>query len=225
MQQLTANPMFGILLSIFGFSIGNAINKRIKSPLANPLLISVVIIIFVLQIFHIPLKNFNQGGDVISMFLAPATAVLAISIYREVEILKKNFLPILAGTLVGSAVAMGSAYFLCNALGLDPKLRASMMPKSVTTAIAMEVSKQFGGIVPVTVAAVVCTGIFGAVFAPFLVKLFRVKNPVAVGIAIGTSSHALGTTTAVKIGEVEGAMSGVAIGIAGIMTVLIALFL
>ena len=143
----------------------------------------------------------------------------------QLEQLKKRLLPVLAGALVGSICSVGSILLLSRLFGLDESLTASLIPKSVTTPIAMSVSQQLGGIVPVTVAAVVVTGIVGAVFAPTFIRLFRVKDPVAAGLAIGVSSHALGTTKALEIGEVEGAMSGIAIGIAGLITVILAQFL
>ena len=225
MSEIYASPLFGIVLCIFSFEIGLWINRKTHSPLANPLLIAVVICIAVLQIFSIPLESFQQGGDIITMFLAPATAALSLSIYNQLDTLKKNLLPILAGTLTGSITSIGSVIGLCKLFGLDEKMIASLIPKSVTTPIAMEVSRQHGGIVSITVAAVIVTGIFGAILAPVLIKLFRVKNPVEAGIAIGTCSHALGTSKALEIGETEGAMSGIAIGVAGIITVVLTMFL
>ena len=225
MSEIYASPLFGIVLCIFSFEIGLWINRKTHSPLANPLLIAVVICIAVLQIFSIPLESFQQGGDIITMFLAPATAALSLSIYNQLDTLNKNLLPILAGTLTGSITSIGSVIGLCKLFGLDEELIASLIPKSVTTPIAMEVSRQHGGIVSITVAAVIVTGIFGAILAPVLIKLFRVKNPVEAGIAIGTCSHALGTSKALEIGETEGAMSGIAIGVAGIITVVLTMFL
>ena len=139
--------------------------------------------------------------------------------------LKKNLIPILAGTFTGSVASIASVLVLCRLFGLSDELTASLIPKSVTTPIAMEISKQQGGIVPITVAAVIVTGIFGAVLAPIFIRIFRVKNPVEAGIAIGTCSHALGTSKALELGEVEGAMSGIAIGVAGIITVILTMFL
>lgn len=225
MSEIYASPLFGIVLCIFSFEIGLWINRKTRSPLANPLLIAIAICIAVLQGFAIPLESFQQGGQIISMFLAPATAALALSIYSQWEVLKKNFLPILAGTLTGSLTSIVSVLVLCKLFGLSDELTASMISKSVTTPIAMEISKQQGGIVSITVAAVIVTGIIGAVIAPALIKLFRVKNPVEAGIAIGTCSHALGTTKALELGEVQGAMSGIAIGVAGMITVLLTMFL
>ena len=215
MDAVFSSPLFGIVLCIFTFEIGVWLNRKTHSPLANPLLIAVALCIAFLQIFSIPLADFNEGGRMISMFLAPATAALALSIYGQIDVLKKNLLPIAAGTLVGSLTSIISVLGLCKLFGLSDELTASLIPKSVTTPIAMEISQQQGGIVSITVAAVIVTGIFGAIFAPTLLKLFRV---------IGTCSHALGTSKAVELGEVEGAMSGIAIGAAGIFTVLLSMF-
>lgn len=225
MIEFTSSPYFGITLSIFAFQIGLWVNKKLKTPIANPLLIAIALVIAVLQLFHIPIESYNQGGHIISMFLAPATASLALSIYSQLPVLKKNLLPIVVGTAVGSAVSMTSVFVLCKAFRLDEKLTASLLPKSVTTPIAMEVSIQLGGVVPVTVAAVIITGIMGAILAPTLIKLLKIDNAIATGVAIGTSSHAVGTSKAIEIGEIEGAMSGIAIGVAGIITVIYSLFL
>lgn len=220
MKEAFSNPLFGVMLCILAYEIGVFLNRKLKTPLANPLLIGIVLCILVLKLFGIPLEDFNQGGDIVALFLAPATASLAVSIYSQYDLLKKNLLPILAGSAVGSLCSMGSVFLMCKLFRLDEKLTVAMLPKSVTTPIAMELSEQSGGIVPVTIAAVVITGILGAMLAPTLIKLFRVNNSVAAGVAIGTCSHALGTTKAIEIGEVEGAMSGIAIGTAGLMTVL-----
>lgn len=225
MDNILASPLFGIVLSILAFEIGLYINKKLKSPIFNPLLIAIALIILFLSLFNIPLESFNVGGSMISMFLAPATSVLAISIYNQFDILKKNFLPIIAGAFVGSLVSIGSVFFLSKIFGLDSALTASLIPKSVTTPIAIEISSQLNGIVPITVASVIITGILGSILAPVLIKIFKVKDPMAAGIAIGTCSHAIGTSKAIEIGEIEGSMSGVAICIAGIMTVIISLFL
>lgn len=225
MKEIFASPLFGIVLCILAFEAGIWINKKLKTPIANPLLIAILLVIAVLKLFGIPVSDFNKGGNVISMFLAPATAALALQIYRQLDTLKKALVPVLLGSAVGSLASMGSIYLMCRFFNLDQQLTASMLPKSVTTPIAMEIAAQNGGVVPVTVAAVVITGILGAVFAPFMIKVLRIQNPVASGVAIGACSHALGTTKALELGEVEGAMSSIAIGTSGFMTVLFSLFI
>lgn len=225
MSEWLSSPAFGIALSVAAYAAGVWIQKKVRSPLANPLLIAIVLVIGVLKLFRIPLDSYREGGDFISLFLAPATACLALSIYRQLPVLKRSLVPVLAGSAVGAAVSMGSIWLMCRAFGLDDSMRASLLPKSVTTPIAMGVSEQHGGIVSITVAAVIVTGILGAMAAPFLIRLFRVKNPVAVGLAIGASSHAMGTSKALELGETQGAMSGLAIGACGIFTVIFSLFL
>mgnify|MGYP005960828091 CR=1 FL=1 len=225
MNSVLTSPMFGITLCIITFALGVFLNKKLKTPLANPLLIAIAFTIIILKVFNIPLEYFNIGGDFVSMFLGPATAALALSIYRQLDVLKKNFLPVVLGCLAGAVTSMGSIFLMCRLFRLDEKLTVSMLPKSVTTPIAMEISRQAGGVVPVTVAAVVVTGILGAVISPLLVKLFRVKNPVAAGVGIGSCSHAIGTSKAIELGEVQGAMSGISLSISGIITVILSLFL
>lgn len=225
MNEAFYSPFFGIIICIFSFQIGVYINKKTGSPLANPLLIANTIIIGSLKVFNIPFESFYQGGKVIALFLAPVTACLAISIYKQLDILKESFIPIVCGCAVGSLFSMGSIYILCKLFKLDEKLTASLIPKSVTTPIALGIAEQHGGIAPVTMTAVVITGILGAILAPLMIKIFKINNSVAAGIAIGSSSHALGTSKAVEIGEIEGAMSSIAIGVSGIITVLFAMFL
>ena len=225
MRELCSSPYFGIALSVLAFGIGVKLNEKLKTPDCNPLVIAIVLIVGVLLIFKIPYEDYNAGGKIINMFLAPATACLAVAIYTKIQILKQYWLPILVGCTAGSLASMGSVYGLCRLFGLDKSLTVSLLPKSVTTPIAVSISEPAGGVVPITVAAVIGTGILGGIFAPLLIKLFKVSDPVAAGLAIGASSHAVGTSKAIEIGEVEGAMSGLAIGICGIVTVIVSIFL
>ncbi|MCI9576814.1 MAG: LrgB family protein [Clostridiales bacterium] len=219
------NGMFGIMLSVLAFQVGVWVNQKWKLPFLNPLLIGIVLTILILKLCRIPIASYQVGGDIISMFLAPATTVLAYSIYQQIQVLKKYFIPVLAGCLMGSLTSMFSAWGLCKLFGLGDTLTASMIPKSVTTPIAMEVSQKLGGIPAITVAAVLVTGVLGAALSPVFVKIFRIKSSVAAGVAIGTCSHAAGTSKAIEMGEIQGAMGGIAIGVSGLITVIIALFL
>jgi len=225
LNNIYSSPFFGLSLTIGSYILGVFINKKLKTPLANPVLIASAIVIAVVVLLDVPLASYNKGGDLVSMFLAPATACLAVNIYRQAEILKKNLIPVLAGCAAACAASMGSIYMMCRLFKLDDIFIASLLPKSVTTPIAMGISEQNGGIVPVTVAAVMITGIVGCMISPYLIKLFRIKNPVAAGIGIGSSCHALGTTKALELGETEGAMSGIAIGVSGIITTIFALII
>lgn len=214
---------FGIVISLVAFQGAVLLNRKVRTPLLNPLLVAVTFIIIVLSVFHIPLQDYQEGAQVISYFLGPATAVLAYSIYRQIAVLKRHFVPILAGCLAGSVTSMVSAYLLCLAFGMDKTMAMSTLPKSVTTPIAMSVSEQLGGVTSITVAVVIATGIMGSILAPTMIRLFHVKSPIAAGVAIGTCSHAVGTSRAMQIGELEGAMSGIAIGVSGLLTMVIAL--
>ena len=225
MAELFASPFFGISLSVIAFWVGIRIQKKTGLVLCNPLLIAIVLVSAVLLVCRIPYASYNQGGAIINMFLAPATACLAVSIYTQISLLKENWLPILVGCTAGSITSMGSIYLMCRLFRLDEAVAASLIPKSVTTPIAVSISENLGGIQAITVVAVILTGILGSILAPVLIKLFRVKDPVAAGLAIGACSHAVGTSRALELGETEGAMSGLAIGICGILTVIFSLFL
>lgn len=224
-KELFASPFFGIALSAAAFWIGVNIQKKTKLVICNPLIISIILVSAVLLVFKIPYDSYNEGGAVINMFLAPATACLAVSIYTKIELLKKNWLPIAVGASCGSLASMGSVYLLCRLFGLDEAMTVSLMPKSVTTPIAIGIAGSHGGIVPVTVAAVIFTGILGSILAPVLIRIFRVDDPMTAGLSVGACSHAVGTSKALELGETEGAMSGLAIGICGILTVVFSLVL
>ncbi|BFK86141.1 LrgB family protein [Pseudoflavonifractor sp. DSM 107456] len=225
MAELFESPFFGIALSVIAFWIGIRIQKKTGLVACNPLIIAIVLIVGVLLVFRIPYEAYNQGGALINLFLAPATACLAVSIYTKVELLKQNWLPILVGCAVGSLTSMGSVYALCRLFRLDESLTAALMPKSVTTPIAVSIAGSHGGITSITVVAVILTGILGSILAPTLIRVFRVRDPLTAGLAIGACSHAVGTSKALELGETEGAMSGLAIGACGILTVLFSMFL
>ena len=225
MSELLASPFFGIALSIVAFSIGVWIQKKTGLVICNPLIIAIVLVSGVLLLFQIPYESYNEGGSIINMFLAPATSCLAVSVYTRLELLKKNWLPILAGCVAGSLTSMGSVFLLCRLFGLDEAMTYSLLPKSVTTPIAVGIAESHGGISSITVAAVILTGIMGSILAPFLIRSFLVKDSMTAGLAIGACSHAVGTSKAIEIGETEGAMSGLAIGICGIVTVVFSMVL
>ena len=225
MQLIFESGLFGLTLTFGVYILTTRLNERTRCPVLHPVLMAILVIIGVLLVFDIPLQDYLDGANIITLMLTPTTALLAYSIYNQLPLLKKYFIPIVAGCLAGSAASMVSVYVLCQVMGLGETLTATMLPKSVTTPIAMELSSQLGGIPSVTVAAVVLTGIFGNILAPYLIKLFRIQDPVAAGLGIGACSHAVGTSKALEIGEVEGAMSGLAIGVCGVSTVLFSLLL
>lgn len=223
MSALAGSPFFGIALTVAAYWLGTKIQKKTGLVICNSIVIAVALLIAVLSVFHIPYEAYYQGGSIINMLLGPATACMAVTVYAKLDLLKKNWLPVLLGCLAGTVTSIGSILVMCRLFGLDAAMTASLLPKSVTTPIATAVSEGHGGIVSITVAAVIFTGILGNLAAPFLVKLFRVRDPLAAGLGIGACSHAIGTAKALELGETEGAMSGLAIGVCGIITALLAL--
>lgn len=219
MKDLLSTPLFAILISLLSYILAQHISKKTKIALFNPLLLSMIFIISFLLIFKIPLEDYNNGGKLISFFLTPSTIVLALPLYSKINLFKKNALPIVIGITVGSFVGMISIIVLCKLLNVDNAIALSLIPKSITTPIGMEISKQLQGIPAITVTAIIVTGIIGAIISPLIFKIFKIKDSLSVGIGIGTSSHAVGTSKALEMGEIEGAMSGLAIGIAGLVTV------
>ena len=224
MSALLESPYFGVALTVAAYWVGVKIQKKTGLVICNSLLIAALLVIAVLVIFDIPYDAYNNGGSLVTMMLGPATACMAVTIYSKLEQLKKNWLPVLVGCLAGAVTSVVSILVMCRLFGLDQTMTVSMLPKSVTTAIATAVSESQGGIPAITAAATCITGIGGNLAAPYLVKLFRIKNPVAAGLGIGACSHAIGTARAMELGETEGAMSGLAIGICGLITAVLALF-
>jgi len=221
MEWFIETPYFGILISIVAFEIGLYIYKKTKIPVLHPLLISITLIILVLSIFDIQLSSYEKGGDILSLFLGPVTVVLAIPLYKQIELLKKHKMPILIGIFTGVLTSFISVVALTKLFNYDIKMIYSLIPKSITTPIGIEISQTIGGIPSITVMAIVITGIIGAIISPLVCKIFKIDDKVARGIAIGTSSHAVGTAKAMEMGETEGAMSGLAMGISGLITALL----
>ncbi len=223
--KLSKSSIFGVTLALIFFYFAKLIAKRYDKPIVNPLIISVIFLWIFYYCLKIPIENFSSGGNIILLFLPPATAALAVSMYEKRDLIIKNLLPILAGTIVGVIVSVASVLLLCRFFGIDEAITKSLIPKSVTTAIAMPLAEKIGGYAPIASAAVFVTGLFGAIMCPYFIKWFKIDNSVAAGLGIGASCHALGTTQAIKLGRTEGAMSGIAIGLCGLLTVIASLFL
>ena len=223
MSDLFAAPYFGVLLTVVAYWVATKIQRKTGHVLCNNMLLGALFVIIVLKVFNIPYDSYYVGGGIINYLLGPATACMAVNIYIRWEMLKKNFLPILVGCTVGVVTSLGSILLMCRLFGLDEIMTVSLLPKSVTTPIATAVSSAQGGVPSITVAAVIVTGILGNLVAPILVKVFRTKDPVAAGLGIGACSHAIGTARALELGETEGAMGGLAIGLCGIITAVLAL--
>ena len=223
MNALVQNcACFGVFLCLGAYFLAVRINRRWKSPLTNPLLLAVACVIAVLVLCRVDYTVFRDSAGPLSYLLTPATVSLAIPLYRQLEQLRRHARAIVLGVLSGVLTSGLSILAMSALFGLSHAQYVTLLPKSVTTAIGMSLSSELGGAAAITVTAIVVTGILGNCMAVFLCRLFRITEPVARGIAIGTASHALGTSKAIELGEVEGAMSGLSIAVAGIMTAILA---
>lgn len=209
----------GVVLSLVSYFIGVEIKRKWKWPVLNPLLISIVLVIGFLLIFRVDYDAYNESAKYISYLLTPATVSLAIPLYQQMELLKKNMAAIGIGILSGVLASSGSILALAVLFHLSHKEYVTLLPKSITTAIGMGVSEELGGYVVITTAVIIVTGVLGNMTAEHLCRLFRIKHAISRGIAIGSASHAIGTAKAMEMGEVEGAMSSLSIVISGLCTV------
>ncbi len=219
-DMLTGSVYFGVVLTLICYEIGLLIKRKVKVSIANPLLIASILIIAVLVGVGIDYETYKASVQPINFLLTPATVCLAIPLYRQLTLLKKYPVAIFGGVLSGVLSAMISIFLMSLAFGLNHEQYVSILPKSITTAIGIGISGKMGGIVTLTVIAISITGISGTVLAQWWLKLLRIEEPIAKGLAIGTASHALGTTKAMEMGEIEGAMSSLSIVVTGILTVI-----
>lgn len=225
MEVITSSALFGLFLTFITYCIGTLLFNKFKTPLLNPLLFSIVCCIALVQIGVIPYDKYMQDTEVLKNFIPVATALFAVNIYKQLKIVKKYAFAIFTSCLIGSLTSILSVMGFCHLFGVDKMIEASLVGKSCTTPIAVDISVINGGISGIAIIAVVCTGIVGAIVAPSLAKIFKVTSPVAEGLAIGAASHVMGTSKALEIGEIQGALSGVAIGICGIITVILTSFI
>ncbi len=210
---------FGVFISLVTYGIGTWLRKKCKLGLLNPLLIAIVFTILFLLVFRIDYSTYHQGAKYISYLLTPATICLAVPLYEQFALLKKNYKAVLAGICSGVFASLCGVLVLALGFHLDHASYVTFLPKSITTAIGMVVSEELGGYVSITAAAIIVTGVIGNILAEAVCRLCRIEEPIARGVAIGTSSHAMGTSKAMEMGEVEGAMSSLSIVVAGILTV------
>lgn len=221
---LENSAFFGVALSLCAYGLGVVVQKHVKCPLLNPLLVSAALIIALLVGAHIDYEVYNTGAKYLSYLLTPATVCLAVPLYEKLSLLRRDGAAVLTGVLAGVLTTLVSVLLLSAAFGLSHAEYVTLLPKSITTAIGMGVSEELGGHVTVTVAAIIATGMTGSTIAPGLCRLLKIHDPVAKGVAIGTASHAMGTSKAMEMGETEGAMSSLAIVVSGILTVAVVPF-
>lgn len=218
---LNTSAVWGAALTLAAFALGTFLHRKTKEAWCNPLLWGSIFVIIVLSVLKIPYPDYKGSSTPLTYLLFPATVSLAVPLYEQWELLKKNVLAILAGIAAGVVTSIGSVLLLAWLFRFDAASAVSLLPKSVTTSIGVDVSTELGGIPALTTAVIILTGIIGNLLAVSLCKLLRITNPIARGIAIGTSSHAIGTSKALEIGQIEGAMSSLSIAVAGILTAIL----
>ena len=215
------NSVFcGVLISLGSYGIGMWLKRKTGLSLMNPLFVAITLVICILLLFNIDYPTYKRGADVISYMLTPATICLAVPLYQQVELLKKNYKAVLAGVTSGVLSSLVSILILAMLFHLDHATYVTFLPKSITTAIGIGVSEELGGCVAVTVVVIIVTGVIGNIFAEKFLRLIKIEEPIAKGIAIGSASHAVGTSKAMEMGAVEGSMSSLSIVVCGIMTVI-----
>ncbi|MBR3794512.1 MAG: LrgB family protein [Clostridia bacterium] len=218
-EMITSSVFFGVIISLTAYFIGLGIRRKTGLALMNPILIAVVLVIALLSACGIDYETYNQSARMLSALLTPATICLAVPLYEQLQLLIRYKKAILAGIASGVITSLCCVFVLALLFGLSHTDYVTLLPKSITSAIGMGVSGELGGHVSVTVAVIIITGIIGNATAETVLRMFRITEPIAKGIAIGSSSHAIGTTKAMEIGQVEGAMSSLSIVVSGLLTV------
>ena len=222
MEMLNNSVFFSVLITLIAFEIGTWIRNKTKLVIASPLLLATAIVIVALLALKIDYDTYSKGAAYISYLLTPATVCLAVPLYERLELLKKNMLAVVLSVSIGIALGLLSIFGLSLLFKLEYEHYATLLPKSITTAIGLDLSKELGGIPNITAAVIAITGIFGNLSAGFVMKIFRITDPIAQGLGIGTGAHAMGTVKAIEMGKTQGAMSSLALVAAGIVTVLLA---
>ena len=225
MYNLFETPIFGIVLTVVAFDIGIKTSKHFKISILHPLLLAVILIIATLSIFDLSLQNYQIGGSVLTYLLSPLTVVLALPMYRQLHHIKANFIPIIIGIIVGLSTSTVLTLLLGQLFNLSTDLLISIVPKSITTPIALSLTSMIGGIEAITTIFVILTGIIGAIISPLVYRYYKLDNKIAKGVGIGASTHAIGTSRAMEMGETEGATSSASIGLTGLIAIFLIPFL
>ncbi len=221
-EMLETSAFLGVVITLGSFELGRAMKKRWNFALFNPLLLGIVFSVAVLLVFRIDYGTYLNGAKYVNFLLTPATVCLAVPLYEKFELLKKNALAVMLGIGAGVVASAATVFALSALFRLDLSMFATLLPKSITTAIGMDVSVELGGYASLTVAAIIMTGVLGNICAEGACRLFRITSPIAQGVAIGTASHAVGTSKALEMGEIQGAMSSLSLVVAGLLTVVLA---
>ena len=220
MNEFAASSVFfGVFVTLAAYFLGLKVKEKTGRAIMNPLLIAIVLVMLLLRGLDIDYAAYNQSARLVSSLLTPATVCLAVPLYEQLQLLKRHKAAILTGVISGVLTSLVCVLVLAMLFGLDHAAYVTLLPKSITTAIGMGVSEQLGGHVSITVAVIIITGVIGNMIAESVCRAFHITEPIARGVAIGTASHAIGTTKAMELGEVEGAMSSLSIVVAGVLTV------
>lgn len=220
----TGSLFFGVAISVGSYIIGYCLKKKYNYFFFNPLLVAIVSTISILLLFDIEYTEYNNGAKYLSYLLTPATVALAIPLYEQTKLLRKNSTAILIGITSGVLTSFISIFAMALLFALDHTQYVTLLPKSITTAIGIGMAEELGGYVPITVSTIVITGLFGNIAGEALCRIFGITHPIAKGISIGTSTHVMGTAKAMEMGEIEGAMSSLSVAVAGCITVAVAIF-
>ena len=220
MELFEHSAYFGVAVSLLSYGLGTVLKKKFKWAIFNPLLIAIAVTIVFLAVTRMDYSVYYESAKYLSWLLTPATVCLAVPLYEKLELLKKNWKAVMAGIVSGVLTTLLSVLGLSVLFALSHEEYVTFLPKSITTAIGMGISEELGGQVTLTVAVIILTGILGNMAAPAICRLFRITEPIAKGVAIGTSAHAMGTAKAMEMGEVEGALSGLSIAVSGLLTVI-----
>jgi predicted murein hydrolase (TIGR00659 family) len=218
MTELLAISVLPVSLTLIAFLAGQKLQKKFRSPLLNPILISVILVLIFLALTGLPVADYKAGMGTLSWLLTPATICLAVPMYEQFQILKKNLPMILAGVAAGAVSCLIMVAGFGILVNFESILTISLMPKSITTAIGVALSEMMGGMPGVTTAAIVFTGIFASIMGPAFCRLFRLTDEVARGVAFGTAGHVIGTAKASELSELIGAVSSLSLVVAGLLT-------
>ena len=213
--------LFPLVLTFGAYQIGLWCRRKWNSPLCNPLLIAVILVISFLLITGISTEAYQDGMAKISWLLTPATVCLALPLYQQLKTLRKQLPAIFLGVTAGTLTSLGCIFLLCKLFRLEDAMLLSLLPKSITTAIGMVLSEQMGGIQSLTAAAIIATGILGSLTGSVLCRLLKLTDPIAQGAAFGTASHVIGTTRANELGQLQGAVSSLSLISAGLLTAVV----
>ena len=221
MTDLLSIGILPVALTLTAFLLGQQLQKKLKSPILNPILVSVVLVLIFLSLTGMSVSDYKAGMGTLSWLLTPATVCLAVPMYEQFRILKKNLPMILAGVAAGAVSCLVMVILFGILVGFDPVLTISLLPKSITTAIGVVLSEMLGGMPGVTTAAIVFTGIFASIMGPVFCRIFRLTDPVAQGVAFGTAGHVIGTSKANELDPLTGAVSSLSLVVAGLITAVV----